>query len=53
MLSSESRGGPADDMQKVQLEVTRLHDPGLPGDLVRGGGTQLVPRQATFALKAA
>ena len=41
VLSSESRGGPMDDAQKVQLEVSRLHDPGLPGDLVRGGGTQL------------
>ncbi|MGY1711682.1 VWA domain-containing protein [Geodermatophilus sp. SYSU D00758] len=41
VLSSESSGAPADDAQQVQLEVNRLHDPGLPGDLVRGGGTPL------------
>ncbi|HEX8498213.1 MAG TPA: VWA domain-containing protein, partial [Actinomycetales bacterium] len=40
VLSSESRGG-LTDAQEVQLEVSRLHDPGLPGDLVRGGGTRL------------
>lgn len=41
VLSAESRGGPVDDAQQVQLEVDRLHDPGLPGDLVRAGGTPL------------
>ncbi|SHG64535.1 VWA domain-containing protein [Geodermatophilus nigrescens] len=41
VLSSESPAGPADDAQQVQLEVSRLHDPGLPGDLVRAGGTPL------------
>jgi hypothetical protein len=39
VLSSESSGGDAADAQRVQLEVERLHDPGLPGELVRGGGT--------------
>ncbi len=40
VLSSEPVGN-ADGQEKVQVEVGRLHDPGLPGDLVRAGGTQL------------
>ncbi|MFC7572531.1 VWA domain-containing protein [Klenkia terrae] len=40
VLSSEPVGNP-DGQENVQVEVGRLHDPGLPGDLVRAGGTQL------------
>ncbi|QNG38655.1 VWA domain-containing protein [Geodermatophilaceae bacterium NBWT11] len=40
VLSSEPVGN-ADGQENVQVEVGRLHDPGLPGDLVRAGGTQL------------
>ena len=41
VLSSESDAGDPADAQRVQLEVERLHDPGVPGELIRGGGTQL------------
>ena len=41
VLSAESSGADPSGGQRVQLEVDRLHDPGLPGELVRGGGSRL------------
>jgi uncharacterized protein with von Willebrand factor type A (vWA) domain len=40
VLSSQPVGA-AGDQQRVQVEVDRLHEPGLPGELLAGGGTRM------------
>jgi uncharacterized protein len=41
IVLSSNPVGAGDDQQRIQVEVEHLHDPGLPGELVRGGGTRL------------